>query len=135
MVKEFLYTYGKQRIALIAGEKSRPEIPQLLNAADVSFEKIIIYRTIKNEAEKKSLQRTVTHVDAVFFTSPSTVEAFQQFLTIDQFERVRKELVAVAIGETTATSLEHAQFETIIYPGTYTIENMVITYINYLKKR
>ncbi|WP_058307223.1 uroporphyrinogen-III synthase [Gracilibacillus massiliensis] len=135
MVKEFLHTYGKQKIALIVGSKSRPEIPQLLKEAEISFEKIVIYRTIKNKEMQPLLQQTVSKVDAVFFTSPSTVQAFQQFLTSQQFERIKEEVVAVAIGQTTATALEKAMFNDIISPDNYTIEDMVQCYINYIKKR
>ncbi len=135
MVKEFLHRYGKQKIALIVGSKSRPEIPQLLKKAEISFEKIVIYRTIKNKENQPLLQQTVSKVDAVFFTSPSTVQAFQQFLTSQQFERIKEEVVAVAIGQTTATALEKAMFSDIISPDNFTIEDMVQCYINYMEKR
>ncbi len=136
MVKEFIHTYGKlHRLALIVGTKSRPEIPQLLKEAEISFEKIVIYRTIKNEDVKQSLQQTVSNVDAVFFTSPSTVETFQQLLTVEQFEKAKMQQIAVAIGHTTAKALEKVNFVDIIYPESYTIENMVQSYIDYTKKR
>ncbi len=136
MVKEFLHKYGEQqKIALIVGNKSRPEIPQLLKDAKVSFEKLVIYRTIKNIDAKQLLQQTVSQVDAVFFTSPSTVEIFQQLLTEEQFKKTRKQQLAVAIGQTTATALEKAMFHDIISPETYTIEHMVQSYIDYIEKR
>lgn len=135
MVKEFLHKYGKQqKIALIVGTRSRPEIPELLKDAKVSFKKLVIYRTIKNIDAKQLLQQTVSQVDAVFFTSPSTVETFQQLLTEEKFKKTKKQQLAVAIGQTTATALEKVKFHDIISPETYTIENMVQSYIDYIEK-
>ncbi|MGP4041688.1 uroporphyrinogen-III synthase [Gracilibacillus sp. D59] len=134
MVEEFLHRIGNKRIAIICGENARREIPELLEEAGVSFEKIVIYRTIKNEQSKSLLNKSVSEVDAVFFTSPSTVDAFQQFLDPHLFEQAKNSLLTVAIGETTAEALRERSFCHILYPETFTLENMVEVYIDYIRK-
>ncbi|SFM05990.1 uroporphyrinogen-III synthase [Gracilibacillus orientalis] len=134
MVEEFLHRNGTKQIALICGENARREIPELLEDAGVSFEKIVIYRTITNEHSKSLLNNMVSEVDAIFFTSPSTVDTFQQFLAPDLFEQAINNMVTVAIGETTANALHELSFRHILYPETFTIENMVEVYIDYIRK-
>jgi uroporphyrinogen-III synthase len=134
MVEEFLNENSTKRIALICGENARREIPELLKEAGVSFEKIVIYRTIKNEQSKSLLNKAVSQVDAVFFTSPSTVDAFQQFLKPHLFEQAKNSLLTIAIGETTAEALRERSFCDILYPETFTVENMVEVYIDYIRK-
>ncbi|MGN8645672.1 uroporphyrinogen-III synthase [Gracilibacillus sp. HCP3S3_G5_1] len=135
MVTEFLHKYGnEQRIALVCGQNARKEIPSLLKEAAVSFEKIVIYRTIKNEHSKSLLNETVSDVDSVFFTSPSTVAAFEQFLEPSLIEHAKNRLVSVAIGNTTADTLRERSFRHILYPDIFTIEKMVEIYIDYIRK-
>ncbi|WP_165445045.1 uroporphyrinogen-III synthase [Gracilibacillus phocaeensis] len=134
MAKEFLQRYQQQSVALVCGESAREDIPKILTAADIYFKKIVIYRTIKKKVSKQRLIQSVSGVDAVFFTSPSTVEAFKQSLPDWMFRKLATQLTAVAIGHTTANVLEEQQFSKIIYPETYTIEDMVYVYIQYLRK-
>ncbi|MDX8046582.1 uroporphyrinogen-III synthase [Gracilibacillus sp. S3-1-1] len=134
MVKQFVRKYGKQRIGLICGQNARKEIPELLQELGISFEKIIIYRTIKNEGAKSILNQNVLDVDAVFFTSPSTVTAFDEFLNKGYNKQIKQSVVTVAIGNTTANELRERNFQHIIYPETFTIENMVEAYENYIRK-
>ncbi|GAB2560743.1 uroporphyrinogen-III synthase [Gracilibacillus alcaliphilus] len=134
MVKEFIQQYGKKRIGIICGASARREIPEMLTKAGIYFKKIVIYRTIKNEQVSRDLNQLVQQVDAVFFTSPSTVSAFEQFLSPQQFYIARRQLTAVAIGKTTAQALEQRYFEQIIFPETYTVEEMVQVYIEYIRK-
>ncbi len=134
MVEEFLHRNSNKRIAIICGENARREIPELLEEAGVSFEKIVIYRTIKNEQSKSLLNQKVLDVDAIFFTSPSTVEAFHQFLAPDLYEQTTNNMVTVAIGDTTANALCERSFSHILYPETFTVENMVEVYSDYIRK-
>ncbi|WP_208592429.1 uroporphyrinogen-III synthase [Gracilibacillus suaedae] len=134
MVEEFLNENGTKRIALICGENARREIPELLKEAGVPFEKIVVYRTIRNEKSKSLLNKAVSEVDAIFFTSPSTVTAFQQFLAPDLYEHAIHSMVTVAIGETTANALRERSFRHILYPEIFTIERMVEVYRDYIRK-
>ncbi|UOQ47275.1 uroporphyrinogen-III synthase [Gracilibacillus caseinilyticus] len=134
MVHEFHQLVSSPHIALLCGSNARREIPKQLQRQGLSFEKIVIYRTIKNKEVIPLLQEKATEMDAVFFTSPSTVKAFHEFLPASLLEQVKEKATAVAIGTTTSEALEKYAFRHIIYPETFTIENMVATYIEYIRE-
>ncbi|UOQ86178.1 uroporphyrinogen-III synthase [Gracilibacillus salinarum] len=134
MVREFREIVSSCHIALLCGSNARREIPEQLQQQGLSFEKIVIYRTMKNKEVIPLLQEKATEMNAVFFTSPSTVNTFHQFLAASLLEQVKKNVTAVAIGSTTSEALEKHGFQQIIYPETFTIENMVATYLDYIRE-
>ncbi|MFC4403954.1 uroporphyrinogen-III synthase [Gracilibacillus xinjiangensis] len=135
MVREFIAKYGtKQRVTIICGENAREEIPQLLSENGVSFDKLVVYRTIENVDAKETLQQYLENgIGACLFTSPSTVKAFVKFAEAEMITKIKKNTVCVAIGKTTAEELVTQQFRYVIYPEKYTIEAMVDTLIDYIK--
>ncbi|KAB8134715.1 uroporphyrinogen-III synthase [Gracilibacillus oryzae] len=135
MAKEFIAEYGKdQQVTIVCGESAREEIPQILSENSVSFDKLVIYRTIENGKSKDILHNhLVKGVDACLFTSPSTVKAFVHFSGMDLLRKVKAGTVCVAIGKTTADALKKEQFAHVIYPEKYTTEAMVAALIDYKK--
>ncbi|ENH97934.1 uroporphyrinogen-III synthase [Gracilibacillus halophilus YIM-C55.5] len=137
MVEEFVATYGNQhRVTLLSGEKARADIPNRLKQKQVDFQKIVIYRTMMNRASQDTLQHFIEHIgiDACFFTSPSTVQAFLKLLHTNTISRQKDHLLCVAIGSTTANELENRQFQNIIYPDQFTTEAMVDCLIEYYQR-
>lgn len=133
MVEEFLSVRGKPYIGIISGEQARKDIPELLSEADVPFEKTIIYRTITDNKNTDKLMQALPLVDTIFFTSPSTVEAFEKYLPGSMLTKVKNSLATVAIGDTTAATLKNYQYQHIMYPEIFTIEHMVDRYIHYVE--
>ncbi|SER75084.1 uroporphyrinogen-III synthase [Gracilibacillus ureilyticus] len=135
MVNEFISKYGKnQKVTIICGENAREEIPELLRENGVSFDKLVIYRTIENEQAEQVLQQYLANgLDACTFTSPSTVKAFLRFAAPEQIDKVKKETVCAAIGKTTADELSSHEFKHVVYPEKYTIEAMISSLIEHKK--
>lgn len=134
LVKEFHAKYGKESVAYLCGEKARPEIPTLFQECGIYFEKIILYRTIMNRDIQHELVKIMQNekMDGLLFTSPSTVEAFCELLPTDLLTVVKSNQLTVAIGTTTAASLEYHNFQQVVYPEKFTIDAMVQELERYL---
>ena len=94
---------GIERLVFFCGDKRRDDLPELLSAAGIQLEEIVVYRTIETPVLETG------HVDGVLFFSPSAV---QSFFSVN---KLNKDTVCFAIGETTATAI-----------GKYTV-NRIIT--------
>jgi len=127
LVNEFYTKYGTESVAYLCGEKARPEIPSLFEEYGIQFKKIVLYRTIMNKDIREDLKKIIQEdkLDGLLFTSPSTVEAFCEMIPDHLLPTIKANLLAVAIGTTTASSLEHYNFQQVIYPEKFTIDEMV----------
>lgn len=81
-------------IVFFCGDRRLDTIPNELNKNQISFEEIIVYKTISTpkKIEKK--------YDGILFSSPSAVESF---FSINE---LAEDVVSFAIGETTEKSLK-----------------------------
>lgn len=127
LVHEFYEQYGRASIAYLCGEKARREIPDLLHKYGINFKKIVLYRTIKNDAIEQKLIQVVKNekLDAILFTSPSTVEAFCDMVPDAILSNIKEQYLVAAIGTTTANTLHELKFQHVIFPEKFTIEAMV----------
>ncbi|WP_163537919.1 uroporphyrinogen-III synthase [Gracilibacillus sp. YIM 98692] len=136
MVSEFLDRYGSnQRIALICGNRAREEIPNLLTKKQVDFQRVVLYRTIKNMEGKETLHRLFAdqNIDACFFTSPSIVDQFDHLMDAALLPVVKQKLICVAIGKTTANHLEANGYQRVVYPNRFTTVDMIKVLVEYVQ--
>ncbi|MBC8086606.1 MAG: uroporphyrinogen-III synthase [Phycisphaerae bacterium] len=99
-----------QRILLPRADIASADMPSLLRNRGCHVTDVVAYRTVDAVTEQTvALLREVVHVDAITFTSPSTVRyllaaALRAGWNVAQAQRERQ-LCIVCIGETTADEL------------------------------
>lgn len=95
------------RIAVVRAAEGREEMITMLRSAGAIVDLAIAYQTAPAPGVRDALAPLLrTHsVDAVTFTSPSTVDSMLSQLDEEERAIVRNEVLAVAIGPTTAESL------------------------------
>src|SRR5690606_73686 len=103
----------------------------------IDFKKIVLYRTIKNDAIEQKLIQVVKNekLDAVLFTSPSTVEAFCDMIPDAILSHIKQQYLVAAIGTTTANTLHELKFQHVIFPEKFTIEAMVHELATHFSKK
>jgi uroporphyrinogen-III synthase len=84
---------GVKEIIFFCGNKRRDELPMILNEAGIKVHEVILYDTFE---EPSALDE---NFDAVLFFSPSGVQSFFSA------NKLAKETICFAIGQTTATSI------------------------------
>jgi uroporphyrinogen-III synthase len=82
-------------------------LPALLCEAGADVRTVDVYRNALPEAAADLLRRELEPgIDAVLFTSPSTVERLSELLGPEGLRTLGKSAVLACIGETTAAALE-----------------------------
>ncbi|QDP40767.1 uroporphyrinogen-III synthase [Radiobacillus deserti] len=131
MAKQFVKQHetASIQILLINGNLSKQDVQAQLEAEHIDVEICVIYETIFNVEEQFTLQKAVSTgaIDAYTFTSPSTVQAFCEFLQEEQgqLEHIKREKVCVCIGTTTEQEARKLGFTCILVPEEFTIDEMV----------
>jgi uroporphyrinogen-III synthase len=99
---------GGLRVLFPASSIARETIPSGLTRLGAKVDSVIAYETVQIELDRTSCLAEVNagHVDAVTFTSPSTVEGLRQCLGAEPFTTMLNEVAPVVIGSTTAQALE-----------------------------
>lgn len=111
------------KIFHICGNHTRPELPEFCKEHSISLEQIIVYESIKNQVTLSDVY------DAYFFCSPRSVSIF--------FERntIPSAALSVAIGASTAETLEKFTSNIILQSEQPTLIDMLKTYYHYDQKR
>lgn len=96
------------RILFPAGSIARSTIPDGLTGLGAQVDRVVAYETTPSSLDKRVCVEDIESgcVDAVTFASPSTVVGLQRVLGKDTFGRILEQILAVAIGPTTAEALE-----------------------------
>ena len=119
-----------KRVLLPRAEQAREVLPRELEAAGAIVENVTAYRTVFESLEqpdtpdiyKMLLER---RVDAVTFTSASTVRSFAQQLGTEPAADLLQGIVVAAIGPVTAEAAKQLNIRTHVMPSTYTIPALV----------
>jgi uroporphyrinogen III methyltransferase/synthase len=115
-----------RRFLLPRAEQARETLPGALRAAGASVDTVVVYRTVAAEADADSLRRRLVagELDALTFTSPSTVRHFVAMLDAPAREAAGRCLVA-AIGHVTAEALRAEGLEPEVVPERATATDLV----------
>lgn len=110
------------RVLYVRGNRSSEVIPSKMESKGIFFESLTAYDTLLMEEGKDALnQKLRKHdVDALTFTSPSTILAFCQLA-----EENYTTIPCFCIGPTTASEAEAAGFQLIRQPEQYTIDHLL----------
>lgn len=121
--------HGK-RILLPRADLAREVLPRELAAAGAIVEDVEAYRTVfepQNRPGSPDIYKMLLErqVDAVTFTSASTVRSFVQQLGAEPAADLLRTTVVAAIGPVTAEAAKQLHIETDVMPSTYTIPALV----------
>ena len=114
-------------VLLPRAEIARKALPEAIVAAGGVAHEIAVYQTLPAESDSDGLATLKTGVDAVTFTSPSTVENFVEIIRhagLDPLQLPRNPLIA-CIGPITQKAAEEAGFAETIVAEEYTAEGLV----------
>lgn len=131
MAEEFLQQFPKAGgILLVRGNLSRDTLPVEFTKHNVPHVLLEVYETGYNYAMKGRLNELLTEdlIDFITFTSPSTVEAF-----VKMVDTIPKKNY-ICIGTTTEQRATELGIQSITPPEEFTIEAMLETICNYIKK-
>lgn len=106
-------------ITFFCGDQRRPDLPELLSAAGIAIEEIIVYKTILTPVT------IIKEYDAILFYSPTGVESFFMKNTLEA------STVLFAIGNTTAAAIrERCNNEIVVgaYPDKALLVKSVYDY-------
>lgn len=116
-----------QRILLPRALAGRPEIVQILREQGADVDDVPLYETVTAVPTAEAVAEIRRGIDAVTFTSPSSVRNFRKLLQeagIDADE-VLARVQTVCIGPSTAAQLEEFGRTADLVPVTYTIDGMI----------
>jgi uroporphyrinogen III methyltransferase/synthase len=113
------------RVLLPRADIARPTLPEALRAAGAAVSEVTAYRTVAvpdwpGPAARDLLLRG--RIDAVTFTSASSVQSAVQSLGPKRAVEVLRPTVVAAIGPVTARAARRLGVETTVMPSTYTTE-------------
>ncbi|MGP4074560.1 uroporphyrinogen-III synthase [Halobacillus sp. K22] len=113
------------RILYVRGSRSRDVLPEKFAEQQVFFQAITVYDTLLLKEHQKKLRQLINdhEIDALTFTSPSTVQAY--FAIMRGMPDTGRDLPCFCIGPTTASQAEYFGFRNVLLPEHYTMEDMV----------
>ena len=114
-------------VLLPRAEIARKALPEAIVAAGGVAHEIAVYQTVPAEIDRDGLAALRSGVDAVTFTSPSTVENFVEIVRragLNPLSLPGSPKVA-CIGPITRKAAEEAGFENILVANEYTAEGLV----------
>lgn len=118
-----------QRILLPRAKKGRPEIVEMLKERGAMVDEIALYDTVSADPTPEALTELNKGVDAILFTSPSTVKGYLSQVG----ERPVSNFVVGCIGEVTRRSAEAHNVTVNIVPEESTMDGLILALIEYYK--
>ena len=120
----------EQRILLPHADGAREPLVEELRQAGADVMEVSAYRTSLAQAERDSdrdIYRMLLdrQIDAVTFTSASTVRNFAQVYGQDQAADLLRTTVVASIGPVTAEAAQQLDIQTTVMPERYTIPDLV----------
>lgn len=141
MAEELVAAFGDvagRRILFPASDIARPTLPDGLRARGARVDVVIAYRTIpaapESDAPLVNLLRAGM-VDAVTFTSPSTVRGFLDLLPAADLRRASRPPAIVCIGPTTAGAARAAGLPVDAVAAEYSIAGLLAALIAHFSAR
>ncbi len=116
-----------KRILLARAKKARDILPEGLKKSGAFVEVVEAYRTVKPKGGSQKLKHLLRaeKIDAVTFTSSSTVNHFVELLKGSDFRGLMRGIAIACIGPVTARAAEDSGMEVRIQPRAYTIPGLV----------
>jgi uroporphyrinogen III methyltransferase / synthase len=129
-----------RRFLLPRADIARELLADELRAAGADVTEVTAYRTLLGNAERDS-DRDVyrmlldRQIDAVTFTSASTVKNFARIFGEEQVADLLRTTVVASIGPVTAEAAQQLGIETTVMPPRYTIPDLVTALVEYFSRQ
>ena len=129
-----------QRVLLPKADIARETIADELRASGADVTEVAAYRTLLAGAERDGDQDVYRmlldrQIDAVTFTSPSTVRNFAQIIGQEQAVDLLSTTIVASIGPVTAEAAQQLGIATTVMPARYTIPDLVNALVEYFHQK
>ena len=115
-----------QNVLLPRAETARDVLPNALTAQGANVQVVPIYRTAPASVSKKHAEQLNSRdIDAVTFTSSSTVHALEKWIDGQEQARFKAEVLAFCIGPLTSTTAVEYGYRRVITAKTFTIAGLI----------
>jgi uroporphyrinogen III methyltransferase / synthase len=128
------------RVLLPRSDIARELLAEELRAAGANVVEVVAYRTVLASGEREGdhdVYRMLLdgQIDAVTFTSASTVRNFVEILGHDQAIDLLRNTVVASIGPVTAEAAQQLNIATVVMPERYTIPDLVQALVDHFAGR
>jgi uroporphyrinogen III methyltransferase/synthase len=133
---EMMAIKGK-RILLVRAKVARDILPKGLGKMGAEVDVVEAYRTVKPKGSSKRLKQLLIDggIDAITFTSSSTVNHFAQLLKKEDLKKLLKGIAIACIGPITARTAKGWGMRVQIQPKQYTIPALTQAIAEYFSKK
>ncbi|MFD1362909.1 uroporphyrinogen-III synthase [Lentibacillus salinarum] len=135
MTNEFFarHSHLEEPVLLIRGNLSRDILPNWFNNQGIRYQTMEVYATGYHDAMKDRLNATLKkhYLDAMTFTSPSSVDAFMTMKDV----QLDNAVPVCCIGTTTEKRAAELGLGNLIVPDTFTIDDMLVRLENYFEQK
>jgi uroporphyrinogen III methyltransferase/synthase len=125
-----------KRILLARAEKARDVLPEGLKNLGAEVDVVAVYRTIRPKGGSKRLRRLLAggEIDAIAFTSSSTVNHFAELLRNEDLKKLLEGIAMACIGPVTARTAKEWGLKVRIQPKQYTIPGLTRAIAEYYQR-
>jgi len=126
-----------KRILLARAKEARDVLPKGLRKMGAKVDVVGTYRTVRPKGGAKRLKQLLTkgRIDAVTFTSSSTVNHFAELLKKEDLQTLLKDITIACIGPITARAAKGRRMRVQIQPKEYTIPALTQAIANYFARK
>jgi uroporphyrinogen III methyltransferase/synthase len=126
------------RFLLPRADLAREVLPDELRAAGADVTEVTAYRTVLAEpGGEPDVYRMLLdrRVDAIMFTSASTVRNFVKIIGAEPAADLLRTTVVACIGPVTAEAAQQLGIHASVVPSTYTIPALIGALVDYFRNR
>ncbi len=126
-----------KKILLPRAKKARTILPEELTKMGAKVDEVVAYETLLDMDKKEELINLLqdSKIDAVTFTSSSTVSNFISLLDSKDSRKLLKNIVTASIGPITSKTARSLDIEPEIEAGEYTIQGLVDSLLAYYESK
>lgn len=126
-----------KRILLARAKKARDVLPRGLIKMGADVDVVEVYRTVKPKGGSKRLKKILAEetIDAVAFTSSSTVDHFVELLKKEDLKHLLKKIAIACIGPVTAKTAKEWGMRVQIQPREYTVPALTQAIVLYFSNK
>ncbi len=126
-----------KRILLARAQEARDVLPKGLKQLGAKVDVVEAYRTVKPKGGSKRLKELLLkgRIDAITFTSSSTVNHFAELLKKEDLRELLNGIAIACIGPITARTAKGLRMKVQIQPREYTIPALTQALVQYFLRR
>jgi uroporphyrinogen III methyltransferase/synthase len=130
-------TLPGRRILLARAKGARDVLPQGLRKMGAEIDVVDVYRTVKPRGGAKRLRQLLTDggIDAITFTSSSTVNHFAELLKKEELKKLLDGIAVACIGPITARTAKGWGMRVRIRPKEYTIPALTLAIADFFSSQ